>query len=412
MGDGGSEAGRLHPNRLSYCSIRSRLVQMPFGPFLCNVRDRDGGLPRPRGRFLCLTVILKRKCYNEVRKKRLLDPHLVGETSSTCIPVYADDALAWVTALSGSCRAAAADFTEGRWTRFTIHLADEKLEELLRIGTLQGLVIDANGWEWNCCKDCCAHDGTYYRPRRPASSQDSIRDPEAARGPSPGARSPTEGEGPQGQQEQQGQQGDGQPGAPEQMPKRRRRWGSGDRALVDRERKAPPLMPPPGAQCPQTEEEARRAWDQAAAFLCGFVPNEFWTLCENMWIEQNLRYRVILKEYNAAWGLRERKSLKKHVSYWGAVKLPEWAMLWSDPTYPGYSDVGNDVYAAVFRRLWPKSHICRYASDTIGDFIEALLGWYIYWTTKGAEFDEIVHLVVEHLNTALLSAWVLRTFYF
>ena len=104
----------------------------------CNVRDRDGGLPRTRGRFLCLTVILKRMCYNEVRKKRLLDPHLVGETSSTCIPVYADDALAWVTALSGSCRAAAADFTEGRWTRFTIHLADEKLEELLRIGTLQG----------------------------------------------------------------------------------------------------------------------------------------------------------------------------------------------------------------------------------------------------------------------------------
>ena len=71
------------------------------------------------------------------------------------------------------------------------------------------IVIDANGWEWNCCKDCCAHDGTYYRPRRPASSQDSIRDPEAARGPSPGARSPTEGEGPQGQQEQQGQQGEG-----------------------------------------------------------------------------------------------------------------------------------------------------------------------------------------------------------
>ena len=68
----------------------------------CNVRDRDGGLPRPRGRFLCLTVILKRKCYNEVRKKRLLDPHLVGETSSTCIPLYTDDALARVTAVSGA----------------------------------------------------------------------------------------------------------------------------------------------------------------------------------------------------------------------------------------------------------------------------------------------------------------------
>ena len=103
----------------------------------CNVRDRDGGLPRPRGRFLCLTVILKRKCYNDVREKLLLAPHLVGETSSSFIPLYADDAFAWVTALSSSCHAAAADSTEGRWTRFTIHLMDEKLEELLRAGTLQ-----------------------------------------------------------------------------------------------------------------------------------------------------------------------------------------------------------------------------------------------------------------------------------
>ena len=54
-----------------------------------------------------------------------------------------------------------------------------------------------------------------------------------------------------------------------------------------------------------------------------------------------------------------------------------------------------------------------YTKPTIGDFIESLLGWYIYWTTKeAAEFDEIVHLVVDHLNMALLSAWVLRTFYF
>ena len=155
-----------------------------------------------------------------------------------------------------------------------------------------------------------------------------------------------------------------------------------------------------------------RAWGEAAGFLCRFVPNEFWAMCENMWIDQNLKYRDILKEYNAAWGLSERKSLRKHVSYWGAVKLPEWAMLWSDPTYPGYADVTNDVYAFVFKKLWPKSHISRYANRTIGDFIEALLGWYIYWTTKeGAEFKEIVHLVVDHLNMALLSEWVLRTFY-
>ena len=91
----------------------------------CNVRDRDGGLLRPRGRFLCLTVILKRRCYNEVWKKRLLDPHLVGETLTSFIPVCADDAFAWVSALTSSCHAAAADLFEGIWTRFTINQTDE-----------------------------------------------------------------------------------------------------------------------------------------------------------------------------------------------------------------------------------------------------------------------------------------------
>ncbi|MDA8584069.1 hypothetical protein N9L68_07530 [bacterium] len=105
----------------------------------CHVRDRDGGLPRPRGRSLCLTVIFKRRCYNEVWKKRLLDPRFVGETLSSCMPVYADDAFAWVTAITSSCHAAAAELFEGRWTRFTIHLTDEKLEELIRAGTLQML---------------------------------------------------------------------------------------------------------------------------------------------------------------------------------------------------------------------------------------------------------------------------------
>ena len=87
-------------------------------------------------------------------------------------------------------------------------------------------------------------------------------------------------------------------------------------------------------------------------------------------------------------------------------------MQWSDPNYPGFADLGNDVYADTFKALWPYSHICGYSDDTIGDFIEALLGWYIYWTTEwGAQFEKMVHLVVEHLNMALLSEWTLRSFY-
>ena len=55
---------------------------------------------------------------------------------------------------------------------------------------------------------------------------------------------------------------------------------------------------------------------------------------------------------------------------------------------------------------WPTSHIASYTKPTIGDFIESLLGWYIYWTTEeDAEFDDIVHLVVDTLNRALLNAF-------
>ena len=48
-----------------------------------------------------------------------------------------------------------------------------------------------------------------------------------------------------------------------------------------------------------------------------------------------------------------------------------------------------------------------YTKPTIGDFIESLLGWYIYWTAEeNAEFDDIVHLVVDNLNRALLNTFL------
>ena len=38
--------------------------------------------------------------------------------------------------------------------------------------------------------------------------------------------------------------------------------------------------------------------------------------------------------------------------------------------------------------------------------MESLLGWYIYWTTEeNAEFDDIVNLVVDNLNRALLNTF-------
>ena len=74
------------------------------------------------------------------------------------------------------------------------------------------------------------------------------------------------------------------------------------------------------------------------------------------------------------------------------MKVDVWAMKWSSPEYPGYADIGNHWYAAVFKDLWGKSHICSYSDATIGVHVEALLGWFIYLSSHpGFEFEERVH---------------------
>ena len=78
----------------------------------------------------------------------------------------------------------------------------------------------------------------------------------------------------------------------------------------------------------------------------------------------------------------------------------------------GIADIGNYLYASVFKKLWGKSHISKYSDATIGDHVEALLGWFIYMSSRpGFEFEERVHDIIDMLNQALFSAWVLGTFF-
>ena len=76
------------------------------------------------------------------------------------------------------------------------------------------------------------------------------------------------------------------------------------------------------------------------------------------------------------------------------------------------------VHAVCFMlQFESESHICEYSDKTIGDHVEALLGWFIYMThsrTRGGgevEFGERVHDTMNMLNQALFSAWVLGTFF-
>ena len=56
--------------------------------------------------------------------------------------------------------------------------------------------------------------------------------------------------------------------------------------------------------------------------------------------------------------------------------------------------------------------ISKYSDATIGDHVEALLGWFIYMSSRpGFEFEERVHDTIDMLNQAFFSAWVLGTFF-
>ena len=100
------------------------------------------------------------------------------------------------------------------------------------------------------------------------------------------------------------------------------------------------------------------------------------------------------------------------MSYLGAVKFPKWATKWTDPDDMGFADVGNYSYAQVFKRVWPASHIIKYNDETIGDHMEALLGYYYMMVHRcGAVMDDEVTDVISILDKDLFSQWALVHFH-
>ena len=80
-------------------------------------------------------------------------------------------------------------------------------------------------------------------------------------------------------------------------------------------------------------------FDAAKAWLQKHVPAKFWEQCENMWIEQNLKYRTETKKINEQLGLSSGTSILKLMSYWGAVSVPQWATKGTSPEDTGFMGV-------------------------------------------------------------------------
>ncbi len=80
------------------------------------------------------------------------------------------------------------------------------------------------------------------------------------------------------------------------------------------------------------------------------------------------------------------------MSYWGAISVPKWATKRTCPEYPSFRTLEILVYAQAFRRVWPDCRLAdrvAYNDCTVGDHLEAFLGWHTYWVqVHQAEFPE------------------------
>lgn len=119
---------------------------------------------------------------------------------------------------------------------------------------------------------------------------------------------------------------------------------------------------------------------------------------------------------NRALGYRENKSFLKHVSYVGAIRVPDAfpdkEISWRDPdTGERYLDPGNAVYCAAFRSVWDQV-IPERNQKTIGDLIEAMLGW--AWTkrVRHGELDSpLCEAFLKWLETLILVQYTLWEWY-
>ena len=125
-------------------------------------------------------------------------------------------------------------------------------------------------------------------------------------------------------------------------------------------------------------------------------------------MEQGAKYQEKIEERNALLGL-VRASFLKHLSYAGAVRLPEWCpddwVQWKCPaTGQRYADLTNKVYLEFLRSVWPRAleELGISNQETCGDLLEALLGWYYVLTIEnglalGNEADDFIAMLEQGL---------------
>ena len=156
------------------------------------------------------------------------------------------------------------------------------------------------------------------------------------------------------------------------------------------------------------------AHEGAMRWLRTNIESNFWDQTKDLLDKIDYERREEMVIINEQMGLSTRKAFLKHLSYHGVVRVPpECPECHYETEGVRYIDPKNWIYAKVFRSAWPRARASREQNDhTVGDLVEALLGWHFTLTmVHKRRIEPIAEDFVKMLEKACLTCWALHEYF-
>ena len=178
----------------------------------------------------------------------------------------------------------------------------------------------------------------------------------------------------------------------------------------------PATLPDPPQPCPSPSSlEAVKTSCQN--WLRLHVPGGFWDKFRECLVHENVARRTQLEVFNESNGFKQKRTLRKWLSDFGAVRVdkgfewwsPKWFAYKCPETGALYADAGNHCYLQFFRETWPDTWTDIKKPEVMGDYIEAFLGFfYIKKVLKKNWISEQEEEVIERIECACVAHTALR----
>ena len=154
---------------------------------------------------------------------------------------------------------------------------------------------------------------------------------------------------------------------------------------------------------------------RAIGWLQSNIPANFWDRVNEAFCNINQQRRSEMEGINYAKGLSGHVSFMKHVSYVGAVRVPNTFpgnhLSWTDPkTGQGFLDPSSKAHLDAFRAVWPNTMTVQ-NQQTIGDLFEAVLGLAWAMQDQGLALPTVAQDFVRYVENLILAEYSLTNWY-